>query len=337
MAMTTKIGFFEATTWERQHIRRYSQWKGNVDFFPVELTKDTLQKAMPYSILSVFIYSAITAEVIASLPNLKLIVTRSTGFDHVDLAACKKRGITVCNVPSYGDNTVAEHTFALILSLSRNVHKAYVRTVRGDYSLEGLRGFDLKGRTIGVIGGGRIGMHVVRMARGFGMKTMVFDVKQNTFMAEVLDFEYVSLNDLLAASDIITLHAPYNPKTHHIINRNNVKKIKKGAILINTARGGLVETHALLEALEKGILSGAGLDVIEGEELIKEERQVLSHKYPPDKLETVIKSSAILHREDVVFTPHIGFYSSEALARIMDVTVENIESFKKGTPTNAVG
>ena len=313
------------------------RWQAVMNFlFPRRTQRQKPAAVSGAEILSVFIYSQLNAERLSKFPSLKLVATRSTGYDHIDTDYCAKHGITVSNVPFYGENTVAEHTFALILSLSRNVHKAYVRTIKGDFTLDGLRGFDLKGKTLGIIGAGHIGLHVVRMAKGFGMDVLVFDVKQDHFLEEVLGFRYTDFDNLLANSDIISLHAPYNPKTHHLINRGNIGKIKRGAILVNTARGSLVETHALVEALDKGILSGAGLDALEGEELIKEEKQILSRQYPQDKLETLVKNHILLHRENVVITPHVAFYSQEALQRILDTTISNIQSFTAGKPVNTV-
>lgn len=332
-----EIAFLETNDWEKSFLKSSALAKENkLIFFPEELSDKMLPQLKQCEILSVFIYSQIREKILAELPKLKLISTRSTGYDHIDLESCKKRGIALTNVPFYGENTVAEHTFALILALSRNVHKAYVRTVKGDFSLEGLKGFDLKGKTLGVVGAGHIGLHVIKMARGFGMNVLAFDVNQNHFLEEVLGFRYVSLEELLSQSDIITLHAPYNSKTHHLINRENIKKIKRGALFINTARGALVDTHALVEALDQGILAGAGLDALEGEELIKEEKQILSKQFPQDKLETLVKNHILLHRENVVITPHIAFCSQEALQRILDTTIANIQSFISKKPVNAV-
>ena len=292
--------------------------------------------AKKFNVISVFIYSRINKEVISSLPSLKLITTRSTGFDHIDLKEAKKRKILVCNVPFYGENTVAEHTFALILSLSRNVHKSYLRTLRGDFSIEGLKGFDLKDKVLGVIGAGHIGLHVIRIAKGFGMQVLASDAHQNKFLAEVLGFKYVSLDNLLRNSHIITLHVPYTKSTHHLINRENINLIKKGAILINTSRGAVVDSEALIEALDKKILSGVGLDVLEGEELIKEEKQLLYDKKKLEVLANLVKGHILLSRDNVVFTPHIGFYSQEALERILETTVGNIFRFLEGRPQNVV-
>jgi D-lactate dehydrogenase len=265
-----------------------------------------------------------------------LIVTRSTGFDHIDIEECKKRGVTVCNVPSYGENTVAEHTFALILSLSRNICKACIRRFEHDASIEGLEGFDLKGKTIGVIGTGQIGLHVIRIAKGFGMNVVAYDVRENRLLSEVLAFEYISLENLLAKSDVITLHVPYIKATHHLMNKDTFKLVKKGAILINTSRGAIVDTEALIEALDNKILAGAGLDVVEGEELIKEEKQLLHESKNLEVLTSFVRDHILLDKDNVVFTPHIAFYSKEALERILETTVENIAAFVSGNPQNVV-
>lgn len=330
-----KIACFEVEKWEKGFLRRGLKGQ-SVDFYGEPLTSDNVQGVEDAEILSVFIYSRIDGDILSRLPALKMIATRSTGFDHIAIEECRSKGVTVCNVPFYGENTVAEHTFALILSLSRNVHKSYMRTLRSDFSIAGLKGFDLKGKTLGVVGAGHIGLHVIKIAKGFGMKVVVFDTNRNSFLAEILGFEYVSLEDLLGQSDIITLHVPYNRFTHHLINRATIKQIKKGAVLINTSRGGVVETEALIEALDNGTLSGVGLDVLEGEELIKEEKQLL---YDPDKLQalgSLVKDHILLSKDNVVFTPHIAFYSQEASERILETTVENIKAFVSGKPLNTV-
>ena len=329
--------FFETASWERRYLRRaMAALPVAARFIPDPLSEGTFPLAKGAGILSVFIYSTLTASLLRRLPRARFITTRSTGVDHIDLASCRKRRITVSNVPSYGENTVAEHTVALILSLSRNIHKAYVKTIKGDFSLEGLQGFDLKGKTLGVIGAGHIGLHVIKMAKGFGMDVLVYDTRKNVFLSEVLDFQYVSLDTLLRHADIVTLHVPYTPATHHLMDRQRFKLMKRGALLINTARGGLVETNALVWALDEGIVGGAGLDVLEGEELVKEERQLLSKDFSKDKLATALRNHILLHRENVVITPHIAFDSTEALHRILETTVHNIAGFLHGHPANLV-
>ena len=333
---TVKIAIFELHEWEEKYLRDRVDGAHEVTVFREVLGDKHLSQIADAEVVSPFIYSKLDAKRLAKLPQLKLIATRSTGFDHIDMAECKQRGITVCNVPSYGENTVAEHTFALILALSRKVHEAFVRVRAGNFSLDGLRGFDLKDKTIGVVGAGHIGLHVIRIARGFGMNVVAFDVRRDNFLAEVLGFEYADIDDLLGRSDIITLHAPYNKYTHHLINRDNVGKIKRGAILINTARGALVDTDALLAALEKGILSGAGLDVLEGEESVYEESALLGDAVNPEKLRTAIQNHVILKHPNVVFTPHNAFNSQEALERILETTAANITAFCAGAPKNVV-
>ena len=330
-----KIGFFEIKGWEKKYLRR--KLKGHyLEFYKEPLDLEKTKKIKDFDIISVFIYSKINQQIIRKLPKLKLVVTRSTGFDHIDLKGCKSKKITACNIPFYGEHTVAEHTFALILSLSRNIHKSYMRTIRDDFSIDGLEGFDLKGKTLGVVGAGHIGLHIVRMAKGFGMKVLVYDIHQEKFLAEVLGFNYASLKEVLRNSNIITLHLPHNKSTHHLINKDTIKLIKKGAILINTSRGGIVDTGALIEALDQKILSGAGLDVLEGEELIKEEKQLL---YDPKKLQALgnlVKDHILLRKDNVVFTRHIAFYSKEALERILETTTQNIINFLSGKPQNVV-
>ncbi|MDZ4230020.1 MAG: hydroxyacid dehydrogenase, partial [Candidatus Veblenbacteria bacterium] len=280
-------------------------------------------------VVSPFIYTYLKTDELERLPKLKFIATRSTGFDHIDVAAAKSRGVAVANVPFYGENTVAEHTWALILALSRKILQSYERTERGNFQIdESLRGFDLKEKTLGVIGCGHIGQHVVRIAKAFEMNVLVFDAKPNPALAQELGFTYVSLDTLLKEADVITLHAPYMPATHHLLNAENMKLIKKGAVLVNTARGGLVDTQALVKALENGTLSGAGLDVLEEECNIREEGEVLSTEFHKScDLKTLIADHVLLSRDDVIITPHNAFNSKEAIVRILDTTVANIQAY----------
>ncbi len=329
------IAFFEIQKWERETLEK--RFAGHqLSFFDRVIEEGDIASLAECEVLSVFIYSKVTADVINRLPKLKLIVTRSTGFDHIDLEAAKGKGITVSNVPSYGENTVAEHTFALILALSRNVHKSHVRRLQGDFNIDGLQGFDLKGRTLGVIGAGRIGLHVIKIAKGFGMEVIAYDAYENRFLSEVLDFRYAPLHEVLEQSDIVTLHTPYTKETHHLINQQNITLFKSDAILINTARGELVETDALISGLDQGILAGVGLDVLEGELLVREEKELLGDHAEKEELQTLAKDHALLTRDNVVYTPHIAFYSREALERILMTTIDNIECFAIGHCKNIV-
>ncbi len=332
-----KIAFYELEEWERAELEKGLFEDHALHLANEPLTEKSLAGARDAEILSVFIYSALNRATLELLPNLKLIATRSTGYDHIDLGYCRERGILVANVPSYGENTVAEHTFALILALSRNIHKAFVHTLAKDIPFEKLRGFDLAGKTLGVIGAGRIGLHTIKIAKGFGMRVLTYDVRQEPLLAEVLNFRYVPLEELLRASDIISLHCPYSPRTHHLLNLDNIRLVKRGALLINTARGGLIDPAAMALALDEGILAGAGLDVLEGEELLKDERQILAQPLAQDKLRTILLNHSLLNRDNVIITPHIGFNSREAVQRILETTLANIRAFLRHQPQNLVG
>ncbi|MDP6600071.1 MAG: hydroxyacid dehydrogenase [Candidatus Woesearchaeota archaeon] len=331
-----KIAFFETEEWEKPYLKE--KLKGyNILFFNDTINKVNINKIKDVDIVSIFIYSKLNGAAINKLKNLKLIATRSTGFDHIDLKECKKRNIVVCNVPNYGENTVAEHTLALILNLTRRIHKAWERTRRLDFSQEGLRGIDLKGKTLGVIGVGSIGQHVIRMAKGFEMNVTAFDVAKVKGLEKKLGFKYVSFDYLLRNSDIISLHCPYNKKTHHLINKNNIKKIKKRALLINTARGGLIETGSLVNALDSGILRGAGLDVLEDECYVKEDTQVMSRHFPKKcDMKLILENHILAKKDNVIITPHNAFNSIEAIERILDTTADNIKSFLKKKVINKV-
>ncbi len=322
-----KIAFYEINNEEKKYIKKALGSGYEAVFTNQVLNDENIALAADADVISIFIYSKITESVLEKLPKVKLISTRSTGFNHINLQAAQAKGMAVCNVPYYGENTVAEHTFALILALSRNLHKAYVRSLQGNFSISGLRGFDLKGKTLGIIGAGSIGMHVIKMAKGFGMNVLVFDARHNHIMQEVLEFEYVSLDTLLSTSDIISLHAPYNESTHYLLNMNNIGKVKPGALFINTARSGLIEPSALYHAIDTGIFAGAGLDVFEGEELLNEENQMLSKNVSVENMEAILKRNILLRRENVILTPHIAFDSKEAVERILDTTANNIKGF----------
>lgn len=328
------IAFFEIQDWEKERLS--AVFKDHILHFYDRPLQDTdIDEIKGCEIISIFIYSHLTRERIEKLEALRLVTTRSTGFDHIDMEAAKERNLIVCNVPSYGENTVAEHTFALILALSRNVHKSHVRRLRNNFSINGLKGFDLKGKTIGVVGTGKIGRHTIKIAKGFDMRVIAYDAFPNSAAIQELGFEYVPFEKLLAESDIITLHTPATKETYHLISEENVKLIKPGCILINTARGELIDNDALLWGLDHGILSGCGLDVLEGEELIKEEKELL-YDSSNETMPELVKNHILLARDNVVYTPHIAFYSEEALERILSTTIENIDCFAKGTCQNQV-
>lgn len=328
-----RIAFFEVQEWERELIEQ-SPLAGRVELYEECLDEKCAVPVGSCEVVSVFVYCPISAAAMERAPGLKLIATRSTGTDHIDVAAARERGIVVCNVPEYGANTVAEHTFGLILGLSRKIFLAHRRVRDYDFALRGLQGFDLKEKTLGVIGAGSIGLHVIRMARALSMEVLAYDVRQSAILAEVLGFRYAPLEEVFEKSDVISLHAPLTAATRHLINRESLARMKRGVLLINTARGELIDTEALVEALDTGQVGGAGLDVFEGEEAVKEESVLLRRdREAPRELRPL---RTLLQRDNVIITPHMGFYSREALRRIMDTTIENILAFERGEPQNVV-
>lgn len=332
------VYFFETDEAERTYIQDRLHGE-KVHFVSEALTSagQARKIAADAEIVSVFVHSHLSVDVLDELRHLKFIATRSTGFDHINLPAVESRSIPVSNVPTYGENTVAEHTFALILALTRNIHKAYARTSGGDFKLDGLEGLDLKGKTIGVVGAGRIGLHVIRIATGFGMNVLATDPCPDANAADLMGFKYVTLKELMNRSDIVTLHASYDCEETHLIGEHNIGDFKRGAILINTARGELVDTKALIAALDKGILRGAGLDVVEGEEVFSEEKQLLgSDDASPESLKMALRNLSMLRRPDLVITPHIAFNSREARERILDTTIANIQAYRAGAAQNTV-
>jgi D-lactate dehydrogenase len=330
------IAFISVEPWHKDYLQ--SKLKGHKAVFIDEpLTVTNASKAKDADILAVFIYSPITAALIAKLPNLRHVTTMSTGFDHIDLKACAKRGIAVSNVPAYGDNTVAEHTFALMLTVTRKIVESVERTKRGHFEFEGLLGMDLKGKTLGVVGTGRIGRNVAHIGgEGFGMKVIAFDVFQNKEWAKECGVEYVPLDRLYAESDVISFHVPLTPDTTKLLNVKNISKVKKGAIVINTARGQVIETKALVDGLKKGILSGVGLDVLENECAIKEKHPMLADSKEVCLPKELKYEMELLKHPRAYVTPHSAFYSKEAVQRILDTTCENIAAFAAKKPVNLV-
>lgn len=331
-----KIAYFYQDESEKDYFSE------NLKGFNINFLKGTIQENENYSdsevsIICVFVKSFIGPEEMNRFPNLKFIATRSTGFDHIDLEEAEKRGILVSNVPTYGENTVAEFTMALILTLSRKIYVAYNNILeRGDFSQKGLTGFDLKNKTIGIIGVGNIGKHMIKMAKGFDMDVVAFDVRRDDDLAKKLGFQYVEFDDLLKNSDIISLHVPLNPHTQHLISKENISKIKKGAYLINTSRGEVLETSALIEGLEKGILAGAGLDVLEEEGFMGHTELLFNEHTNSDSLKTVLANQYLIDHPQVIITPHNAFNTKEAIERIFSTTIENINNFTKNNPTNLV-
>lgn len=332
-----KITFYQLFEETQQQYLEGRLSDHDLTFTDKPLNLSTVKLAQDAGVVSVFVGSEVNKEIIAQL-NAQLIVTRSTGYDHIDLEAAKKAGITVCNVPFYGENTVAEHTLALLLALSRRIPESIERVREGAFNYDGLRGWDLKGKTLGIIGGGHIGTHVARMARGFQMEVLVYDLHPDEKLAQEIGFAYAAeLDDLLVQADVISLHLPLNNNTQHFLSAAEFAKMKAGVYILNTARGGLIDTDALVEALESGKVAGAGLDVLEEEEALDDELELLAEESTSkDQLETILQDHALIEMPNVLITPHNAFNSNGAILRILDTTVENIKSFEAGNPENVV-
>jgi len=326
-----KIAFFGVKSWEKEIIEREIS---KLDTFGVGIFKeevqDNLELAAKYDIISPFIYSRFDEKTLNKLPNLKMVATRSTGTDHINCDWCKKNNIVVANVPVYGSNTVAEYAFALLLAITRKVVVAHQSVEDGEFNPEGLTGVDLVGKTLGVIGCGKIGQNVIKIARGFGMKVLGVDDYKNPDLEKKSGFKYVDLETCLKNSDFVTLHVPALPGTTHMINKQNIKLMKPGSYLINTARGAVVETEAIVWALNNKILAGVGLDVVEEEMLADSMSVITSNKITKDNLQNLLSFHMLRDRDDVVFTPHNAFNTKEAIERIVETTVENIKKFMAG-------
>lgn len=324
----SKIAFFGVRSWEKEIIEREII---NIDSFGVGIfedeVQDNLEMAQKYDILSIRIYSIISKQILDKLPNLRMIATRSTGVDHIDLDECKNKGIEVVNVPVYGSNTVAEYAFALILAVAKKIVEAHQSVEDDDFSPEGLTGIDLFEKTIGIIGLGEIGSNVAKIARGFGMKIIAVDKNPEMKIVKKFKVKLVDLETLLKESEIVTLHVPATKETYHLINRENIKLMKEGSILVNTSRGAVVESAAIIWALNKKILRGAGLDVVEEEDKIESMSMIMSQRPTKDDLQDVLSYHILRDRDDVVFTPHNASNSEEAIERIIKTTIENIKNF----------
>lgn len=331
-----KVAFFELQDWEKDFFEKNSQGVYEPVFSDKPATKDNIATVSDAEGLVVFIYSHINKDVLDKLQNLKWIATMSTGFDHIDIEECKRRGIKVLNVPTYGENTVAEHAFALIFAISRRLIESYERVKEGKFSPEGLTGFDLYEKTLGVVGVGNIGCHSIRIAKGIGMNVLGYKRTPDPKMEQELGFKFVDMDTLLSSSDIITLHLPYSAETHHFISSDQFGKMKDGAVLINTSRGSIIDTEALVKALDSGKVSAAGLDVLEEEPLLAEEKALLSAEYDKEALMRTLENHMLLNNPKVIITPHNGFNSKEALQRIMSTTLENIKGCCNGQMQNVV-
>lgn len=331
-----KIVVFEADERDRKGFSGLAR-DHDVVFIPDSLQPNAAASHADAEAISVFIYSRIDESVLAGLPRLRLIATRSTGYDHIDIAACARRGVTVCNVPNYGGNTVAEHVFALLLAISHRLIEATARARSGHFSPDGLVGFDLAGRTLGVIGTGHIGRNVVRIGLGFGMRVVAYDPVPDPALAALENVAYVGFDELLAAADVVTLHVPATGGNKHLLSRDAFAKMKDGVVIINTARGSLIDLPALIAGLRAGKVAAAGLDVLPDEPLIRDEAELAASSFAGQQdLRDLVADHVLLHLPNVVVTPHTAFLTTEAIARIVATTAANIVAFCAGRPSNVV-
>ncbi len=293
--------------------------------------------AVAADIVSIFVSTHLSKELLDQFPNVKLIATRSTGFDHIDSATAQARSIPIVTVPSYGEHTVAEYAFGLLLSLTRKLPQALESAHQGSRSHSELQGMDLFGRTFGVIGAGKIGKNTARLAKGFGMNVIAYDPFPDAKSASEIAFEYKPLEEVLAQSDVISLHVPYTPENHHLINAERLKTLKPTAILINTARGELVDTKALVECVTNGNLGGVALDVIESEQLISplEELALLrADQVDQNLLMHSVEIGVLKEQPNVLITSHNAFNTKEAIGRINQTTADNIRAYLNGQLQN---
>ncbi len=332
------ITFYESTPTDALQLSNMLQETDHHwDFIPETISLENLNPET--EVLSIFVSSSVTREIIDRLPKLRVIATRSTGFDHIDLDAAAKKDITVLNVPTYGENTVAEHTFSLLLAITRRLIPTLQATAAGRFIASEHTGIDLKGRTIGIIGMGHIGQHVARISRGFDMKVLASDVNQNPELADKIGFTYESLEKVISESDILSLHAPLTPDNYHLINHHTVNRMKPGVIIINTARGELIENRALINGLKTGRISGAGLDTLEGEDYLSIDaltRAVTDHATSPLIYQQATECRIMDQLQNVLITKHSAFNTTEAIERINKTTAENIIQYWYGETPNKV-
>ena len=331
-----KIVFFETEEIESKILL---DLYGDIDYDTVKqpLNADNVAKYADIETISCFIYSDLIAENLSRLKKLKFIATRSRTFSHIDMDYCNRNGITVSNVPAYGADTVAEHVFALLLSLSRHVPKAAQHTREGDFSLEGLQGFDLHGKTMGIIGTGVIGLRTAAIAKAFGMTVLGYDLSPRHLAAEAVGVAYVSLDKLLATADIVSLHVSEMPEARFLLSEKEFALMKEGVVIINTSAGSAIDIKALLKALSDRKVGAVGLDVLPDETAIHEEAEFMRETFASKHdAETLLASHALLRHKNVIVTPHIAFYTKETIEGILRTTGDNIESFQSGHYLNIV-
>ena len=324
-----RIAFFDAKPYDRDSFNSVNEREFHYDirYFKGHLTPDSVPLTRGTDVACIFVNDTANREVIRNLKEngVKLLALRCAGFNNVDLKAAEEAGLPVVRVPQYSPYAVAEHAVALMLSLNRKIHRAYWRTRDGNFSLHGLMGFDMNGKTAGIIGTGKIARILIRILKGFGMNILAYDLHPDQRFAEEAGITYTTLDDLYARSDIISLHCPLTPETEHLINTDSIGKMKDGVMIINTGRGKLINTEMLIDGLKSKKVGAAGLDVYEEE----------GEYFYEDKSDRIIDDDTLarlLSFNNVILTSHQGFFTKEALHNIAEVTLRNIRDFLEGKP-----
>ncbi len=320
-----RVGVFSTKPYDRQFLLAANKnFSHELTFFEPKLDRETCKLAEGFPAVCAFVNDELDAYVLLTLAKggTKLIALRCAGFNNVDLRAAEELELTVTRVPAYSPQAVAEHTVGLILALGRKLHKAYNRVREGNFSLEGLLGFDLHRQTVGIIGTGKIGSCVAQILRGFGCRVLAYDVIQNPHVI-ALGVSYVTLPELFAGSDIITLHCPLAPETHHLINEEAIAQMKRGVMIINTSRGALLDTRAAIRALKTGKIGAMGLDVYE------EEADLFYENLSDQVLQDDV-FARMLTFPNVIITAHQAFFTRGAMEAIARETLANITAFEQG-------
>jgi D-lactate dehydrogenase len=326
-----KVAVFSTKSYERIFFEKINpDYKHQLTFFDTHLTLEMCPLVKDFPAVCVFVNDQLNQAVIESLAEqgVKLVALRCAGFNNVDLKAAHQSGIKVVRVPAYSPYSVAEHTVGLMLALNRKIHKAYARVREGNFALEGLLGFDMHSKTVGIIGTGKIGIALAKIMKGFGCNLLAYDTYPNQECID-LGVSYLSLPELFRGSDIITLHCPLTPETKHLIDAKALGKMKDGVMLINTSRGGLIDTQDVIDALKSGKIGYLGLDVYE------EEADLFFEDFSGKVLQDDV-FARLLTFTNVIITGHQAFFTSNAMEKIVSTTLENISQFEAGNVVNSV-
>lgn len=334
-----KIIFFDVEDYETDVLKQACEGKYDYKLInsPLNDMTDFSENILKADVISCFTTSRVTGNILKKFSNLKLIALRSVGFNHIDIDYCKENDIAVETTPNYGNKSVAEFAFGLMIDVSRKITRAYNDLVQEVVNPHLSMGFELGGKTIGIIGLGAIGSEMARLAHGFDMNILGFDIRENVELEEKYGVKYTNFDSLLENSDVISLHAPLTKENHHLFNEESIKKMKPSAVLINTARGELVDSQALYNALSSGAIGGAGLDVLEFEESLSNPDYLVDiDRLSNNSLKKTILNTRLLKLENVIITPHMAYDTIEAVTRILNTTIENINAFSEGRIQNNV-